>query len=131
MRYLACLFVVLAIPAVTLATDEPRFSPAEQEVLNVSQARRDASNRRDVAGSARYVAADCIFSSDDGVVITKAKYYERLAKLPVAYDRSTNAREFVVRLHGRYRRDRFFGSRRMSNSVMRISSVNSVERKHG
>lgn len=100
MCYLACLFVVLAIPAVTLATDEPRFSPAEQEVLNVSQARRDASNRRDVAGSARYVAADCIFSSDDGVVITKAKYYERLAKLPVAYDRSTNAREFVVRLHG-------------------------------
>jgi len=89
------------MPAATLwATDEPKFSPAEQEVLRVSQARRDASNRRDVVASARYVADDCIFSSDDGTLTTKAKYYEHMAKLPVAYDHSMNARELVVRLHG-------------------------------
>ncbi len=101
MRYRTCLFLAMSMLAATLsATDEPKFSPAEQEVLLVSQARRDASNRRDVAASARYVADDCIFSSDDGTLTTKAKHYEHMAKRPVAYDHSMNARDFVARLQG-------------------------------
>jgi ketosteroid isomerase-like protein len=101
MRYFTCLLVAFCIPASMIcATDEPKLSPAQQEVLNVSLARRDASNRRDRAALARYIAEDCLFSTDDGVVITKAQYLEHMGKLPIEYDHSTNPREFVVRLHG-------------------------------
>ena len=101
MRYMICLSVALFVFAGTLApTDPPMFSLAEQEVLNSSQARRDASNRRDIAASARYVAEDCVLSSDDGVLLTKSQYYKSLEKLPVEYDHSVNPRDFVIRLHG-------------------------------
>ena len=40
------------------------------------------------------------FSSDDGTPTTKAKHYEHMAKRPVAYDHSMNARGFVSRLQG-------------------------------
>jgi ketosteroid isomerase-like protein len=100
-RYFTCLLVGYCITASLIcATDEPKLSPAQQEVLNVSLARRDASNRRDRAALARYIAEDCLFSTDDGVVITKAQYLEHMGKLPFQYDHSTNPREFVVRLYG-------------------------------
>lgn len=98
MRSIACLSLALCMAA--NASEQPKLSPTEQEVLDVSQARRDASNRRDVAASARYVAEDCIFSSDDGVLVTKAEYYQQMESLPIEYDHSTNAREFVLRVHG-------------------------------
>ena len=100
MRSIACLSVALCMARGAKTSGQQKFSPAEQEVLNVSQARRDASNRRDMAASARYVAEDYILSSDDGVLVTKAEYYQHMEKLPVEYDHSTNAREFVLRLRG-------------------------------
>jgi ketosteroid isomerase-like protein len=82
------------------AQDQPKFSPAQQEVLNASQAKRDARNRRDIATWAKYVADDCVFSDDDGVLVTKAQLMEFYEKRPIEYDHSTNSRDFVVRLHG-------------------------------
>jgi Domain of unknown function (DUF4440) len=78
-RCVTCLLVALCMAATTgsLARQQ-KFSSAAQEVLKVSQARRDASNRRDVEASARYVAEDCLFSTDDGTLITKAQYYEHM-----------------------------------------------------
>jgi hypothetical protein len=55
---------------VICAADESKFSLAQQEVLDVSLARRDASNRRDMAALARYFAEDCLFSSHHGTVST-------------------------------------------------------------
>jgi hypothetical protein len=52
-----------------------------------------------MAALARFLADDCVFSSDEGTVITKAQYLGTHGKLPVAYDYSTNPWDFVVRLH--------------------------------
>lgn len=46
------------------------------------------------------VLGHCLFSTDDGTLITKAQYYEHMRKMPVEYDRSTNPREFVVHVYG-------------------------------
>jgi hypothetical protein len=50
--------------------------------------------------AARYISDDCLFSSDDGNLETKAQVIERLKKMPVEYDHITSSREFVVRMHG-------------------------------
>ena len=100
MRYFGCLLAALCIFACSLcAIDQPELSPEQQEVLNVSQARRDANNRRDMKAAASYIADDCLFSSDDGTLITKAQYL-KFGQLPFEYDHSTNPREFVVRVYG-------------------------------
>ena len=97
MRSFVFFLVALSISAdVVSGSQQPKLSRAEQEVLDVSLARRDASNRRDMATLARYIAEDCLFSSDDGTVSTKTQYLQHMAKLPVAYDHSTNPRDFVV-----------------------------------
>jgi ketosteroid isomerase-like protein len=101
MRYFTCLVVALCISASLLfAADQPKISPAEQEVINASQARREAANRRDVAAAAGYISDDCLFSDDDGNLMTKARWIEGLKKMPFEYDHITSSREFVVRLHG-------------------------------
>ncbi len=101
MHSFTCLLVAICIHASMLnSSEQPRLSPAEREVLEVSLARRDASNRRDIAALAHYVADDCLFSGDDGIVITKAQYLDHMRRLPVEYDHSTNPRDFAVRLHG-------------------------------
>ncbi|MGO8983261.1 MAG: hypothetical protein ACLQFM_00600 [Terriglobales bacterium] len=87
MRYFTCLFVALCIPAITLcAQDQPKFSPAQQEVLDAHKARVEASEKRDYATYSRLVADDCIYSDDDGVLDTnhKAHIMENW-KLPLAY----------------------------------------------
>jgi hypothetical protein len=49
MRYLTCLVVAFCISVSMLfAADQPKYSPAEQEVINASQARREAVNRREI-----------------------------------------------------------------------------------
>ena len=66
MRSIACLFAALCLPASMIcAQDQPKFSPAQQEVLDARKARVEAGKRRDGSWS-RYVADDCIFSDDDG-----------------------------------------------------------------
>jgi ketosteroid isomerase-like protein len=99
-RYFVCLLAALCISVSTLrATDDPKLSPEQQEVFNVSQARRDANNRRDMKAAAAYIADDCLFSTDDGTLITKAQYL-KFGQLPVEYDHSTNVREIMVRVYG-------------------------------
>jgi hypothetical protein len=100
MRHLTCVLASLCILASTLpASDQAKLSPEQQEVFNVSQARRDANNRRDMKAAASFIADECIFSSDDGALITKTQYL-KIGDLPLAYDHSTDAREFVVRVYG-------------------------------
>jgi hypothetical protein len=101
MRSGACLFLALGLFTSTLcAQDHPKFSPAQQEVLNVRDALRETALRRDMAAWSRYVADDCIFSTDDGTLITKAQFIEYDQKLPPEYDHSTNPREYVIHVYG-------------------------------
>jgi uncharacterized protein DUF4440/uncharacterized protein DUF3471 len=101
MRYFTCLLVVLCLSAsMVYAADQTKFSPAQQQVLNVRNALRDTALRRDMTAWSRYVADDCIFSTDDGTLITKAQFMEHVGKLPLEYDRSVNPRDYVVHLYG-------------------------------
>jgi len=82
------------------AANQQQPSPTEQELLNASAARRDAYNRRDFAAPDRYIADDCLISTDDGVLVTKAELLKHLKTLPTEYDRIADARDFIVRVHG-------------------------------
>ena len=100
MRYFTCLVVAFCISVSMLfAADPPKYTPAEQEVIDASMARREAVNRRDLVAAARFVADDSLFSDDDGNVATKAQAMEA-SKKPIEYDRITSSRDFVVRQHG-------------------------------
>jgi ketosteroid isomerase-like protein len=101
LHYLAVLLIASWISVPGVPAQKPQsFTSAEQEVVNVSIARRDAANARDMKTLGQFISDDCVFSSDDGVVLTKAQYLDHLAKLPSAYDHAVNARDFTVRLHG-------------------------------
>jgi hypothetical protein len=101
MRYLICALLAFCLSASTLSSAEfPTPSPAEQEVLKVRNALRDTALRRDMAGWSRLVADDCIFSTDDGILITKAQFIKHIGKLPLEYDHSTNPRDYVIHLYG-------------------------------
>jgi Domain of unknown function (DUF4440)/Domain of unknown function (DUF3471) len=101
MRYFTCLLAALCLSVGMLyATDPPKLSPAQQEVLNVRNGLREAALKRDMAAWSRYVADDCIFSDDDGVLVTKAKIIEDLGKLPPEYDRTVNPRDYVIHVYG-------------------------------
>jgi len=76
MRYLTCLLIALCIPATVIcAQDQPKLTPAQQEVLDARKARVEAGKKRDGSWS-RYVADDCIYSDDDGNLVTKAQLLE-------------------------------------------------------
>lgn len=101
MRRFAPIFMVLGLPvALFSGSDQPRLSPAQQEVVAAHEARTEASNRRDQATYSRYVADDCIFSTDDGDVVTKAQLIEHVGKLPTEYDHSANPRDYLVHIYG-------------------------------
>jgi hypothetical protein len=76
MRYFICPLVALCITTGIRAQEQPKLSPAQQEVLNVRNALRETALRRDMAAWSRYVAEDCIFSTDDGTLTTKAGFIE-------------------------------------------------------
>jgi ketosteroid isomerase-like protein len=100
MRFLTCLLIALVMPANIGASDQPTLSPAEQEVVNVSKARIDAASKRDISALVRYFADDCILSTDDGTVITKAQLMEHYRKATAAYDRLLDPRDHIVHLYG-------------------------------
>jgi len=98
MRHLTCLFVAVCLCASMIcAQDQPKFSPAEQEVLNAMKVRVEADAKHDGSWS-RYVADDCIFSDDIGRIFTKAQFMDD--KLPPDYDQVGNHRDFIVHVHG-------------------------------
>jgi hypothetical protein len=102
MRSITCLLVALCLSASTIcAQDQPKFSPAQQEVLDVRKARVEAGKRRDGSWS-RYVADDCIFSDDDGNLTTKAKMidHDKTYNWPIEYDHSVNFRDYIVHVYG-------------------------------
>jgi len=100
MRYFTCLLVALCLSASMIcAQDQPKFSPAQQEVLDVRNALRETALRRDMEAWSRYVADDCIFSTDDGELNTKAQVIEHVGKLPPEYDHSVNPRDYVVHMY--------------------------------
>lgn len=100
MRCILCLFVSLLLPTVTVsAQEQPRLSPAQQEVLDAHKARLEAGQRRDGSWS-RYVADDCIFSDDEGNLTTKAKIISRTKAWPPEYDHSVDYRGYVVHVYG-------------------------------
>src|SRR5580700_4844846 len=98
MRSLTCLLAALCLSAIPLgAQDQPKFSPAQQEVLDAQKARVAAGERHDYATWSRYVADDCIYSDDDGVLDTNHKaHIMKLWKLPHDYDYGVNPRDYVV-----------------------------------
>jgi ketosteroid isomerase-like protein len=101
MRSFTCILTVLCLSAgMAYAGDQPKLSPAEQEVVNVSKARIDAASRRDIAALARYFAEDCILSTDDGTVITKAELMEHYKKPTAAYDRLVDPRDHIAHVYG-------------------------------
>jgi ketosteroid isomerase-like protein len=79
---------------------EAKRAPDEQEIIDVSAARREATNRREMEAAAAYVAKDCLFSTEYGALISKDEYIERRRKMPAAYDQTTNPRQYVVRRYG-------------------------------
>jgi Domain of unknown function (DUF4440) len=101
MRSFRCALVALCLAAGMIdAAEQPNFSPAQQEVINVHEARTQASNKRDQVAYSRYVADGCIFSGDNGSVLTKAQLMASVGKLPTEYDYSTNPRDYVVHVYG-------------------------------
>lgn len=93
--------LAFCLSAVALcAAEPPKSSPAEQEVLDVRNALRETALKRDMVAWSRYVADDCIFSTDDGILITKAQFIKHIGKLPPEYDHSTNPRDYAVHLYG-------------------------------
>jgi hypothetical protein len=93
-----CLLAALCLFASTVfAQDSPNLSPVQQEVVDAHSARVEAGERRDYATWSRYMADDCIYSTDDGGIDTNVKAHtvERW-KLPVAYDHGVNPRDYVV-----------------------------------
>jgi hypothetical protein len=102
MRYFICLLVALCIPAsIIRAQEQPKLSPAQQEVLDAHKARVQASEKRDYATWSRLVEDDCMYSDDDGVLDTNRKaHIMENWKLPLAYDHGVNPRDFVVHVYG-------------------------------
>jgi hypothetical protein len=102
MHYFTCILVALCLScSMICAQDQPKFSPAQQEVLDAHKARVEAGEKLDYATWSRLVADDCISSDDDGVVHTNPKaHIMELWKLPPEYDRAVNPRDFVVHVYG-------------------------------
>jgi hypothetical protein len=101
MRRFICFAIALGMSGIALrAQDQPKFTPAQQEVLDVRNALRETALKRDMAAWSRLVADDCIFSDDDGLLHTKAEFIEHFAKLPFDYDHSVNPRDYVIHVYG-------------------------------
>jgi Domain of unknown function (DUF4440)/Domain of unknown function (DUF3471) len=95
------LFLAFCVFASALnAAESPKLSPTELEVLKVRNELRETAFRRDMTAWSRLVAEDCIFSTDDGILITKAQFIKHIGKLPPEYDRSMNPRDYVIHLYG-------------------------------
>lgn len=100
MRFFTYLLALCISASMLYAQDQPKLSPAQQEVLQVRNALRETALRRDMTAWSRLVADDCIFSTDDGELHTKAQFIEHVGKLPPEYDRSVNPRDYTIHVYG-------------------------------
>lgn len=100
MRSFTFLLALFISARMLCAQEQPKLSPAQQEVLKVRDALRETALRRDMAAWSRYVADDCIFTTDDGEIQTKAQFIEHVGKLPSGYDHSENPRDYVIHVYG-------------------------------
>ncbi len=100
MRSFTYLVALCISGSMLFAQDQPKLSPDQQEVLKVRNALRETALRRDMAAWSRYVADDCIFSTDDGELHTKTQFIEHVGKLPPGYDHSVNPRDYVIHVYG-------------------------------
>lgn len=101
MRLTLSLLFALYLSANVHCADQPKITPAQQEIIDVHSAMLAAIERRDSSVWARFIADDCIFSDDDGNLSTKAKILEHLKKnWPTEYDHGLNRREYLVHLYG-------------------------------
>jgi hypothetical protein len=102
MRSIASPLAALCLSASMIhAQDQPKFSPAQQEVLDAHNARVEASHKRDYATYSRLVADDCISSDDEGVLDTNPKsHLMEHWKVPLAYDHGVDPRDFVIHVYG-------------------------------
>ena len=92
MRYFVFVLVVSSLAA-NHSSEQSKLSPAEQEVLDARNARTEASNNRNPAAWSRYVADECIFSTDSGARASKAEVSRVVAKLPHDYEYSVDPRD--------------------------------------
>ena len=101
MRSCLCFFLLVCCPVFNVfAADQPKYSQAEQEVLDAHNQRTLASDQRDGVAWSRYVADDCLFSDDEGRVDSKAQLVAFLKKkLPLDYDHSVDPREIVIHVY--------------------------------
>lgn len=101
MRKFAIIPMSLCIlPALFCAPQELKFTPEQQAIINVHKSMWQALGKRDLDTWSRYVAADCIFSNEDGDVRTRTSLIAQLRTMPPEYDRSENHRDFLVRVYG-------------------------------
>ena len=102
MRLLFLLFPLLLTigTAPSPVHGERTLTVERQGVVTFHERMWAAAQKRDFENWSKYVADDCIFSDDEGQITTKAEIIEHLHKMPLAYDRSENHREFLVRVHG-------------------------------
>jgi len=97
---------VLTVVSVCLSTlglhasGNPELTAGQREILALHQSMAAALQNRDLTEWAKFVADNCIFSSDDGELTTKAQIVENMKTLAPAYDRSENHRDFLVRIYG-------------------------------
>ena len=103
MRYFGiALFALCMTPCSGNAAGGQKFTPAEQEVIDVQKARMEAAARRDMAAWSRYVAEDCIISGENGTVQTKAQMMTYYKKVPAEYDRALDPRRVCGAFVRRY-----------------------------
>ena len=99
-RYAWILAVTMLFPMGIVGADGPTLTAQQQEVLKVSEAWLDAFNHRDLETFARYIAEDFIGSTDDGMLLTKARLLKRLATHPPDEEQRSDVRDIRVRVDG-------------------------------
>src|SRR5579864_7457168 len=77
-----------------------KYTPEQLEVIKVSREKADAASQRDFKTWSRYIADDCLFSTDDGELGTKADFIKHVGTMPREYDHTDNPREDVVHVNG-------------------------------
>jgi ketosteroid isomerase-like protein len=90
----------MLFPRGVVAADGPTVTTQQREVMNVSEAWRDALNHRDIRTFALYIADDFIGSTDDGILMTKARLLKRLATHSAEQEQRSDVRDVRVHIGG-------------------------------